>query len=115
MRWPGTRNLYACSVTVRARCVADQGVAHIGAVAADGGNKNEIVGRDLDRQISRFHCEIHKHNGKFYVIDSGSANGTRVDGNRAAAGKPLRLKSGARIDLAGTCVLRLLLEKAPKG
>jgi F0F1-type ATP synthase epsilon subunit len=85
----------------------DQEVIHIGAIASDGGSKNEVVVRDLERQISRFHCEIHKRNGKFYLIDCGSANGTRVDGNRASAGKPVRLKSGARIDLAGTCALRL--------
>ncbi|MGO9086260.1 MAG: family 16 glycoside hydrolase [Terriglobales bacterium] len=89
----------------------DQEVIHIGAVAADGGNKNEIVVRDLERQISRFHCEIHKRNGQFFLIDCGSANGTKVDGNRASAGKPVRLKSGARIDLAGTCALRLGWEK----
>lgn len=85
----------------------DQEVVHIGAVAEDGGNKNEVVVHDLERQISRFHCEIHKRAGKFFLIDCGSANGTRVDGRRANAGKPVRLKSGARIDLAGTCALRL--------
>jgi Domain of Unknown Function (DUF1080)/FHA domain len=89
----------------------DGEVAHIGAVAADGGNKNEIVVRDLERQISRFHCEIHKRNGKFFLIDCNSANGTKVDGNRASAGRPIRLKSGARIDLAGTCSMRLGWEK----
>jgi hypothetical protein len=93
----------------------DQEIVHIGAVAADGGNKNEIIVRDLERQISRFHCEIHKRNGKFFLIDCGSANGTRVDGNRASAGKPVRVKSGARIDLAGTCALRLGWEKRKTG
>lgn len=92
----------------------DQEVAHIGAVAADGGNKNEIVVRDLERQISRFHCEIHKRNGQFFLIDCNSANGTKVDGNRAAAGKPVRLKSGARIELGGTCSMRLGWEKGKK-
>ena len=92
----------------------DQEVVHIGAVAADGGNKNEIVIRDLERQISRFHCEIHKRNGKFFLIDCGSANGTKVDGSRASAGKPVRLKSGARIDLAGTCALRMGWQKATR-
>ncbi|MFZ0731908.1 MAG: family 16 glycoside hydrolase [Candidatus Sulfotelmatobacter sp.] len=89
----------------------DQEVIHIGAIAADGGNKNEVVVRDLERQISRFHCEIHKRNGKFFLIDCNSANGTKVDGARASAGKPVRLKNGARIDLAGTCALRLGSDK----
>jgi hypothetical protein len=89
----------------------DQEVIHIGAVAEDGGNKNEIVVRDLERRISRFHCEIHKRQGKFFLLDCDSANGTRVDRKRASPGKPVRVKSGARIDLAGTCALRLGLEK----
>jgi|SRR5215472_1047511 len=89
----------------------DQEVVHIGAIAADGGNKNEIVVRDLERQISRFHCEIHKRNGKFYLIDCGSANGTKVDSKTAKPGNPVRVKSGTRIDLAGTCALRLGWEK----
>lgn len=92
----------------------DQEVVHIGAVAADGGNKNEIVVRDMERKISRFHCEIHKRNGKFFLIDCGSANGTKVDGNRASAGKPVRLKGAARIDLGDTCALRVAWEKKKK-
>lgn len=91
-----------------------QEVVHIGAVAEDGGNKNEIVLRDLERMISRFHCEIHKRNGKFFLIDCGSANGTRLDGQRAKPGKPMRVKSGARLELAGTCALRLGWERRSK-
>ncbi|HEY6370009.1 MAG TPA: family 16 glycoside hydrolase [Candidatus Sulfotelmatobacter sp.] len=85
----------------------DQEVVHMGAVAEDGGHKNEIVVRDLERMISRFHCEIHKRNGKFFLIDLGSANGTRVDGQRVKPGKPMLVKSGARVELGGTCALRL--------
>jgi FHA domain len=85
----------------------DQDVIHIGAIAEDGGTKNEIVIRDLERQISRFHCEIHKRSGKFFLIDCGSANGTRLDGRRLPPGKPVRIKSGARVELAGTSALRL--------
>ena len=87
---------------------------HIGAVAEDGGNKNEIVVRDLERMISRSHCEIHKRNGKFFLIDCGSANGTRLDGQRVKPGKPVRVKSGARVELAGTCAMRLGWEKQKK-
>jgi hypothetical protein len=89
----------------------DQEVVHIGAVAEDGGNRNEIVVQDLERSISRFHCEIHKRNGRFFLIDCGSANGTRVDGQRANPGKPMRVKSGTRVELGGTCALRLAFEK----
>jgi hypothetical protein len=89
----------------------DQEVIHIGAVAEDGGNKNEIVVRDLERRISRFHCEIHKRQGKFFLLDCDSANGTKVDGKYAEPGKPVGVKTGARIELGGTCALRLGLEK----
>jgi Domain of Unknown Function (DUF1080)/FHA domain len=89
----------------------DQEVMHIGAVAEDGGNKNEIVVQDLERSISRFHCEIHQRTGQFFLIDCGSANGTRLDGHSIPAGKPFRIKSGARIELAGNCALRLGFEK----
>jgi len=89
----------------------DQEVIHIGAVAQDGGNKNEVVVRDVEHMISRFHCEIHKRSGQFFLIDCGSANGTHVDRNRAQPGKPIRLKSGARVELGGTCTLKLGFEK----
>ncbi len=89
----------------------DKEVIHIGAVAEDGGNKNEIVVRDLERRISRFHCEIHQRHGKFFLLDCDSANGTKVDGKYAEPGKPVGVKSGARIELGGTCALRLGLEK----
>ncbi len=89
----------------------DQDISHIGAVAEDGGNKNEIVLRDVERMISRFHCEIHKQNGKFFLIDCGSANGTSVDRKRVRAGQPIRLKAGSRVELGGTCALRIGLER----
>jgi pSer/pThr/pTyr-binding forkhead associated (FHA) protein len=89
----------------------DQDIVHIGAVPQDGGNKNEIVVRDIERMISRFHCEVHKHNGKFFLIDCNSANGTTLDRKRVSGGKPVQLKSGARLELAGTCTLRLGFEK----
>ena len=89
----------------------DQDVIHIGAVAQDGGNKNEIVVEDVERTVSRFHCEIHRHNGKLYVFDCDSANGTYLDGRRVRPGKPVRLKKGARLRLAEACTLRLGFEK----
>ncbi len=92
----------------------DQEVIHIGAVAQDGGNKNEIVVRDVEHMISRFHCEIHKHNGRFFLIDCGSANGTSVDRKPAKAGKPVQLKNGARLDLGGTSTFRLGFERPKK-
>jgi hypothetical protein len=89
----------------------DQEVVHIGAVAQDGGSKNDIVLQDVERMISRFHCEIHVKEGRLFLIDCNSSNGTRLDGRRVPPGKPVRLKSGSRVELGGTCALRLGYEK----
>jgi hypothetical protein len=89
-------------------------VLHIGAVEQDGGSKNEVVVRDGERLISRFHCEIHRRGSKFYLFDVKSANGTFVDKRRIKPGKPVRLRSGSRVDLAGACSLRLGFNRKPK-
>jgi hypothetical protein len=85
----------------------DQDVIHIGAVAQDGGRKNEIVVADVDRSISRFHCEIHRQNGKFWLVDCNSANGTYFNGHRVNPDKPRLLKKGGKVQLAEACTLRL--------
>jgi predicted component of type VI protein secretion system len=92
----------------------DQEVVHIGAVAQDGGSKNDIVLQDVERMISRFHCEIHVKDGKLFLIDCNSSNGTKLDGRRVAPGTPVRLKGGSRVDLGGTCALRVGYEKRRK-
>jgi hypothetical protein len=89
-------------------------VLHIGAVKQDGGSKNEVVVQDAERLISRFHCEIHRRGLKFYVFDVKSANGTFVDKRRIKPGKPVRLRSGSRVDLAGACSLRLGFDRKGK-
>ena len=88
------------------------GVTHIGAVAQDGGKKNEIVIKDLDRSISRFHCEVHRQNGKFWVLDCNSSNGTFVNGHGVRPDKPVLLKKSSRLQLAEACTLRLRYAKA---
>ncbi|MGH9434405.1 MAG: FHA domain-containing protein [Terriglobia bacterium] len=92
----------------------DKDVIHLGAVAQDGGNKNEVVVRDPERTVSRFHCEIHKQKGKLYLSDCQSANGTYLNGKLIAPGKLLRLKKGSRIRLAEGCTLRIGFEKVKK-
>ena len=97
------------------RYTLDQEVTHIGAIAQDGGEKNEIVVRDMERMLSRFHCEVHARGKQVYVIDCGSANGTTVDKKRVQAGKAVPVKRGSRIDLAGTCVMRLGMQRKANG
>ncbi len=92
----------------------DAEINHIGAVGQDGNARNEIVLRDVDRMISRFHCEIFHKNGKLFLIDVGSANGTFVKGRRIPAKKPLRLKTGRRVNLARVCDVELEWDREQK-
>ncbi len=81
-------------------------LVRIGAVAQDGGQKNDIVVRDVDRAISRFHCEIAKKNGQLYVTDLKSSNGTKLGGVPLQPGQPALLRRGDRILLADAVELR---------
>jgi pSer/pThr/pTyr-binding forkhead associated (FHA) protein len=92
----------------------EQEVVRIGAIAEDGEAKNDIVLRDIDRMVSRFHCEIHRRQNKLFLVDVNSANGTYVDKRSIAPGKPVRLKKGSIMALGGSCTLRVGFEKKKK-
>ena len=81
-------------------------VVRVGAVAQDGGQKNDIVVRDVDRAVSRFHCEIVKKNGQLYLTDLRSSNGTKLEGVPLQPGQPALLRRGDRILLADVVELR---------
>jgi hypothetical protein len=89
-------------------------VVHVGAVAMDEGQRNEIVIRDHDRLVSRFHCEIHQRDGAYFVIDCNSANGTFVNGRQLDPGKAIRLRSGTKISVAKVALIEFLVQKATK-
>ena len=96
----------------------EQEVIALGAIPEDGGMKNDIVLRDVERMVSRFHAQILNKNGKLYVVDLGSSNGTLVDKRRIEARKPVSLKNGSRVNFGGTCMVRIGYEnrsKAKKG
>lgn len=63
---------------------------------------NDIVVRDLS--LSRRHAEIYFSDGRWLISDTGSANGTFVDG-RAVKG-PVPLVDGSRVAL-GACMLEI--------
>ena len=84
----------------------DKDKLKIGAVTQDGGQKNDIVVRDVEHAISRFHCEITRQNGQLYLTDLASRNGTKLEGKQLAAGQPALLRTGNRILLADTVELR---------
>jgi hypothetical protein len=58
----------------------DRDIIRIGGIAQDGGQKNDIVIRDVEHMVSRFHCEVVKKNGEFFLVDTNSSNGTSVNG-----------------------------------
>lgn len=86
----------------------------IGAVPQDGGQKNDIVVRDVEHAISRFHCEVVKRNGQLYLQDLNSSNGTRVDGERLKPGNAALLRKGTKIELGGTVEMRFGYDKGKK-
>jgi len=89
----------------------DKELIMVGAIPEDGGTKNDIVLRDAERMISRFHAQFHYKEGKLYVVDTNSYNGTFVDKKRLEPGKPVLLKNGARVSFAGTCTVKVGFER----
>jgi hypothetical protein len=89
----------------------DQEVVRIGAVPRDGGQKNDIVVRDVERLVSRFHCEIHKREGTFYLVDMNSSNGTSVDSSNIEPGRLYPLRRGSVISLGGAVSMRFAYDR----
>ncbi|WP_165419982.1 family 16 glycoside hydrolase [Edaphobacter modestus] len=93
------------------RYLLNQEVTHIGGVAMDGGRKNEVLVRDPDRQVSRFHCEVHKRDRNCYLIDLDSSNGTSLRNHPLQPGVAARLRDGDRFTLARAAAFELHLER----
>jgi len=92
----------------------DKDAVRIGAVMQDGGQKNDIVIRDVEHAVSRFHCEIVKRDGQLYINDLNSSNGTRLNGTSIKPGSPELLRKGSRILLANTVELRFGYDRGAK-
>lgn len=89
----------------------DRDVVKIGGIAQDGGQKNDIVIRDVEHMVSRFHCEVVKKDGNFFLVDTNSSNGTSVNGAVATPRTLVPLRKGSKIDLGGSTVLQFDFEK----
>jgi pSer/pThr/pTyr-binding forkhead associated (FHA) protein len=70
------------------------------------------VGRDpsndlvlATKSISREHALITQINGRWFVEDRGSYNGTRVNGERIRPGAPLRLRDADRVTIGPLTVV----------
>jgi hypothetical protein len=92
---PGMRYLLANPVT------------RIGSVAEAGEIRNDIVISDRAGTVSRTHCEVHNKNGKLYLVDCNSSNGTYLNGQRIMPRRYFPLRSGARIELSRSTKLRI--------
>jgi hypothetical protein len=57
----------------------------------------------LDRHVSRWHASISGRNGRFFLRDNSSVNGTRLDGRMVECETPLR---DGQVIRAGAVVLR---------
>ena len=76
---------------------------------------NELPLRD--RTVSRFHCEVRFARSVAYLVDSGSTNGTFVDGVRVrdadlSAGSKVRL--GATVPSVSASGERALVDLSPR-
>src|ERR1700694_6144134 len=63
------------------------------SVGADGSNQVVLE----DRFVSRFHCRLLPHAGRWLLKDLDSTNGTYLDGNRIAEAD---IDAGARMRLS---------------
>ncbi len=65
-------------------------------------SKNDI-NLSFDLSLSRFHAEVTRRGGRFYVTDVGSRNGTSLNGKPVQ--EPAELRPGDRITLGETTML----------
>lgn len=54
-----------------------------------------------DRRVGRTHCRVCKKDGKMFLFDMGSINGTFLNRQKLVPEKPYELKEGDRIRIAG--------------
>lgn len=80
-------------------------------------SKND-VNLSFDLSLSRFHAEVSHREGRYYVADIGSRNGTNLNGRPIT--EPAEMKIGDRITLGETTILfgveqepRVAIEDAP--
>jgi pSer/pThr/pTyr-binding forkhead associated (FHA) protein len=65
--------------------------------------RSDFLRVDKSDYISRKHFEISLENGKYYILDVGSTNGTNLNGTKLT-GKT-ELKGGDSIELGGVVTL----------
>ncbi len=89
----------------RGRSAAVTGdVFRIGATEGVEGTQNNLVLSDSGARISRFHCNVTRKDGQFFVVDT-SSNGTTLNSRPLKRGKAKRINSGDTLVVAESSVL----------
>ncbi len=75
-------------------------------VSVGRGSQMDVIIRNASEDVSRKHCSLRLDSaGKAWITDSGSSNGTLLDGAPLAANTETALAEGARISLANGVVV----------
>ncbi|MDF1825616.1 MAG: FHA domain-containing protein [Verrucomicrobiales bacterium] len=69
------------------------------------GDQNSIIVED--DAVSGSHCELRLHERNYRIVDSGSTNGTLLNGERIS-GVPKKLRDGDRLSLGLTATARFV-------
>lgn len=69
--------------------------------------KSEVDCCILDQSVSRIHAKIDKQNGKLFIKDMNSTNGTEVDGEKIAVGELMEIGEETSI-LLGNMSIRIV-------
>lgn len=69
--------------------------------------KSEVDCCISDQSVSRIHAKIEKINGKLYIRDMNSTNGTEIDGKKIHVGESLEIGTETRI-LLGNVSIRIV-------
>lgn len=72
-----------------------------------GKMKSEVDCCILDQSVSRIHAKIDKQNGKLFIKDMNSTNGTEVDGEKIAVGELMEIGEETSI-LLGNMSIRIV-------
>src|SRR5918911_5211310 len=74
-----------------------------GALTIGRDDENDLVLRT--KTVSRQHAALVEHEGRWYVEDRGSYNGTYLNGTRVQPGMPLPLRHADRIGIGEETIL----------
>ncbi len=77
------------------------------SIGKDVGSMDYVLGNE---SVSRNHATIYLEEGKFYLADNGSTNGTTLEGVRIGEGERVELEDGYIISL-GNEVFQVFLER----